>query len=90
MRTRTILLVVAILLVAGFAALNWPEIARSTPLSFGIFVTDAPLGAVTFSGGVSAHETGEVMGSAMGRADRLLYAAKDAGRNTIKSDGDIS
>lgn len=46
MRTRTILLVVAILLVAGFAALNWPEIARSTPLSFGIFVTDAPLGAI--------------------------------------------
>jgi len=52
--------------------------------------TDAPLGTVTFSGGVSAHEAGEVMGSAMGRADRLLYAAKDAGRNIIKSDGDIS
>ncbi|WP_240047521.1 hypothetical protein [Sphingomonas panacisoli] len=52
--------------------------------------TDAPLGAVTFSGGVSAHEVGEVMGSALGRADRLLYAAKDAGRNVIKGDGDIS
>ncbi|MBS0479731.1 MAG: diguanylate cyclase [Proteobacteria bacterium] len=52
--------------------------------------TDAPLGAVTFSGGVSAHESGEVMGSAMGRADRLLYAAKAAGRNAIKGDGDIS
>ncbi|MEO5493900.1 MAG: GGDEF domain-containing protein [Sphingomonas sp.] len=52
--------------------------------------TDAPLGAVTFSGGVSAHEAGEVMGSALGRADRLLYAAKAAGRNAIKSDGDIS
>lgn len=52
--------------------------------------TDAPLGAVTFSGGVSAHEAGEVMGSAMGRADRLLYAAKAAGRNAIKTDGDIS
>ena len=28
MRTRTILLVVAILLVAGFAALNWGEVVR--------------------------------------------------------------
>lgn len=52
--------------------------------------TDAPLGSVTFSGGVSAHDFGEVMGSAMGRADRLLYAAKDAGRNIIKGDGEIS
>ena len=52
--------------------------------------TDAPLGAVTFSGGVSAHEPGEVMGSAMGRADRLLYAAKGAGRNAIKGDGETS
>lgn len=46
MRTRTILLVVAILLVAGFAALNWSEMVRSTPLSFGILVADAPLGLI--------------------------------------------
>lgn len=46
MRTRSILLVVAILLVAGFAALNWTEMVRTTPLSFGILVTDAPLGAI--------------------------------------------
>ncbi len=46
MRTRSILLVVAILLVAGFAALNWSEIIQSTPLSFGLFVTNAPLGAI--------------------------------------------
>ena len=46
MRTRTILLVVAILVVAGFAALNWSEMVRSTPLSFGILVTDAPLGLI--------------------------------------------
>lgn len=44
MRTRTILLVVAILLVAGFAALNWSEIVRPSPLSFGVAVMDAPLG----------------------------------------------
>ena len=52
--------------------------------------TDAPLGAVTFSGGVSAYEAGEAMGSVMGRADRLLYAAKHAGRNAIKAESKIS
>ena len=46
MRARSTLLVVAILLVAGFAALNWSEIVQSSPLSFGIFVADAPLGAI--------------------------------------------
>ena len=46
MRTRGILFVVAILLVAAFAALNWSEIARSVPLSFGVFVMNAPLGAI--------------------------------------------
>lgn len=46
MRSRTILLVVAILLVAGFAALNWSEITRVSPLLFGPIVADAPLGAI--------------------------------------------
>lgn len=46
MRTRGILFIVAILLVAAFAALNWSEIARSVPLSFGFFVMNAPLGAI--------------------------------------------
>ncbi|NML48301.1 hypothetical protein HHL11_31420 [Ramlibacter sp. G-1-2-2] len=46
MRTRAILLVVAILLVAAFAALNWGEIVHTAPLSFGLFVTDAPMGAI--------------------------------------------
>ena len=46
MRTRGILFIVAILLVAAFAALNWSEIARSVPLSFGLFVMNAPLGAI--------------------------------------------
>ncbi|MDB5900966.1 MAG: hypothetical protein JWP22_3069 [Ramlibacter sp.] len=44
--TRTAVLVIAILLVAGFAALNWGEIVRNAPLSFGLFVMDAPLGAI--------------------------------------------
>jgi hypothetical protein len=46
MRSRFVLLVVAILLIAGFAALNWTEIIRPTPLLFGPIVADAPLGAI--------------------------------------------
>lgn len=49
MRTRTILLVVAILLVAGFAALNWAEIVRPAPLLFGPVVADAPMGLILLS-----------------------------------------
>ena len=46
MRPRLTILLVAILLVAGFSALNWTEFLRSTPLSFGLFVMDAPLGLI--------------------------------------------
>jgi len=46
MRARMVLLVVAILLVAGFAALNWSEVIRPAPLLFGPVVMDAPLGAI--------------------------------------------
>lgn len=46
MRTRTILLVVAILLVAGFAALNWSEVTRVSPLLIGPVAVDAPLGGI--------------------------------------------
>ena len=46
MRSRFVLLVVAILLIAGFAALNWTEIVRPSPLLFGPMVMDAPLGAI--------------------------------------------
>jgi hypothetical protein len=46
MRSRFIVLVVAILLVAGFAALNWSEIVRPSPLLFGPFVMDAPMGLI--------------------------------------------
>ncbi|HEY0825606.1 MAG TPA: hypothetical protein VGD76_17600 [Ramlibacter sp.] len=46
MRSRFVLLVLAILLIAGFAALNWTEIIRPTPLLFGPIVADAPLGAI--------------------------------------------
>lgn len=46
MRSRLVLLVVAILLVAGFAALNWQEVMRPSPVLFGAFVADAPLALI--------------------------------------------
>ena len=46
MRARLVILVAAILLVAGFAALNWSEFLRTAPLSFGLSVTEAPLGLI--------------------------------------------
>lgn len=46
MRSRFVLLVIAILLIAGFAALNWSEVIRPAPLLFGPIVMDAPLGAI--------------------------------------------
>lgn len=46
MRARVFFILLAILLVAGFAALNWPEFQRSSPLSFGVGVVEAPLGIV--------------------------------------------
>ena len=46
MRARLVVLVVAILAVAGFAALNWSEFLRPTPLSFGLTVSEAPLGLI--------------------------------------------
>lgn len=46
--------------------------------------TDMPLGAVTFSAGMTAAEGGETLGAVFGRADRLLYAAKDGGRNQVR------
>jgi hypothetical protein len=49
MRARLIVLLAAILLVAGFAGLNWSEFVRPTPLSFGLFVMDAPLGLILLS-----------------------------------------
>ena len=46
MRARLIFIAVALFLLAGFAGLNWSEFSRTTPLSFGAFVTEASLGMV--------------------------------------------
>ena len=46
MRARLLFIIVAILLVAGFAAQNWPEFQRTAPLNFGVVVSNAPLGVI--------------------------------------------
>ncbi len=47
--------------------------------------SDEPLGAVTFSAGLTKAEPGESLGAVFGRADSLLYVAKDGGRNLLKA-----
>lgn len=46
MRARLLLLVLAILLVAGFAAQNWSEITRPTDLNVAVATIQAPLGLI--------------------------------------------
>ena len=46
MRARLLFIIVAIVLVAGFAAQNWPEFQRTAPLNFGVVVSNAPLGTI--------------------------------------------
>jgi len=46
MRARLIFIFVAILLLAGFSALNWSEFNRTAPLSFGVITAQAPLGLI--------------------------------------------
>ena len=45
--------------------------------------SDEPLGAVTFSACITQARPDESLGAVFGRADKLLYAAKDGGRNQI-------
>ncbi|MEG3145603.1 GGDEF domain-containing protein [Sphingomonas sp. RT2P30] len=47
--------------------------------------SDEPLGAVTFSAGLTTAQPGENLGTVFGRADALLYAAKDGGRNLLRA-----
>ena len=46
MRTRLTLLLVAILLMAGFATLNWSEFVHPVQLSWGWSTGEAPLGLI--------------------------------------------
>lgn len=45
--------------------------------------TDRPLGNITFSAGITAIRADEDADSAFGRADRLLYTAKEQGRDRV-------
>jgi len=67
------------------AALAILEKARETVAAkrYRLRDTDEPLGAVTFSAGLTAAQPGEMLGTVFGRADALLYAAKDGGRNVL-------
>jgi diguanylate cyclase len=74
--------------VAPQAALATLEQARATVAAkrYRLRESDEPLGAVTFSAGLTEAANDEVLGTAFARADRLLYAAKHAGRNQLKMD----
>lgn len=67
-------------------ALNTLELARKAVAAkrYRLRESDQPLGEVTFSAGLTCAEQGEGLGTVFGRADKLLYAAKDAGRNQLQ------
>ncbi|MBV1732481.1 MAG: LapA family protein, partial [Hydrogenophaga sp.] len=46
MKIRTLILILFILLIAGFVALNFEQILQPTALSFGFAQVQAPLGLV--------------------------------------------
>ena len=47
--------------------------------------TDAPIGQITFSAGIACTAC-QAETTALQRADALLYEAKNAGRNQIRSE----
>jgi hypothetical protein len=48
MRARLVFIILAALVVGAIAALNWPEVTRTSHLNFGVVMADAPLGAILF------------------------------------------
>ena len=48
MRGRLAFIILAALVVGAIAALNWPEVTRTSHLNFGVVMADAPLGAILF------------------------------------------
>jgi diguanylate cyclase (GGDEF)-like protein len=49
------------------------------------FTHDGEAIPLTVSAGVAVHRTGETPDQLVARADSALYAAKEAGRNTVRS-----
>ena len=70
------------------AALAIIEEARETVSRkrFRLRETEVLLGEITFSAGLSSRSADETLADMFGRADSLLYAAKNAGRNLIKTE----
>ena len=71
MRARLVFLIAIVLLVAGFTAMNWTEILRTAPLSFGWRVIEAPLGLILLSL-MGALLVAFLVGSAVQQSDILL------------------
>ncbi|MDP3760401.1 MAG: hypothetical protein Q8R01_07790 [Ramlibacter sp.] len=44
MRARLVFIILALLVVGGVAAMNWPDFTRTTPMSFGVFTTEGSVG----------------------------------------------
>lgn len=47
--------------------------------------SDAPIGQITFSAGITAIQANDTVDAAFARADRLLYAAKNSGRDQVSA-----
>lgn len=71
MRARLVVLILAIFAVAAFAALNWSEFLRTTPLSFGAVVTEAPFGLILL-GVITALLLAFVVASATHQTEHLM------------------
>ncbi len=70
---------------AGRAVLDTARASVATK-NYRLRESDAPLGAVTFSAGLTRAQADEMCATAFQRADRLLYAAKEGGRNQVRTD----
>jgi uncharacterized integral membrane protein len=77
MRARLLFLFIAILLVAGFAAQNWPEFLRTTPLTFGVVQAEAPLGLIML-GALGATLLVFLLSSAMQESRFLIESNRHA------------
>jgi diguanylate cyclase len=77
----------AVLFTALDDAITLLEAARSTVATkrYRLRETNAPLGDISFSSGLTAAAPREALATLFSRADALLYAAKADGRNCLKA-----
>jgi uncharacterized integral membrane protein len=87
MRARLFFLVVAILLVAGFAAQNWPEFTRTAPLTFGVVTQEASLGLVML-GALAAVMLVFLVSSAMNESRYVFESRRHA--RTLQAQRDLA